>query len=482
MKKALFIIAGSCLLALKGYAQTAQKDQNIKEWELSECIRYALEHNIKITQSKLNIADAEADKVRAIGAFLPTISFNASHSWNTGLNQNITTGLLQNNTVQYTSLGLGGSIAIFQGLQNVRQLHRSNMQILANRYQLDDMKDNTSLLVVNAFVQILFNQELLKVAEYQQRFTAQDVDKTAALVEAGSAAKGDLITLEANLASQQQAVQNAQNDLRLAQLNLAQLLLLEDIRVKMPAALDIEYSSILMISPEEIYEKSLQIRNNIKAAQANLDISKLTVKISKGAYYPTLRGTFGYNTRISYADRVAGRQLNSANPTSVIGVVEGTNQNVVTPNYTNLIEGYKNIFDQISENAGLSYGIGLNIPILSGLNARSQVRKSRIAVDVQTANLENLKQELRVNVYKAWSDLQNSVKLYEAAKKTQAARTEAFKYAQERLQQGVSSAFEYIQASANLESSNASLLRSKFDYILKTKIVEYYFGVPISVL
>ena len=128
-----------------------------KKWTLKECVDYALENNIAIKQSQLDRQNTEIDKSDAVGAFLPNLSASTSHSWNIGLNQNITTGLLENLTTQNTSAGLNMNVTLFDGLQNVNRLHRANLALLANQYQLDDIKDNTSLQVVQAFLQILFN-------------------------------------------------------------------------------------------------------------------------------------------------------------------------------------------------------------------------------------------------------------------------------------------------------------------------------------
>lgn len=127
-----------------------------KKWTLRDCVEYALEHNISIKQSELDLQNADLAEADAKGNFLPTVNANASHSWNIGLNQNITTGLFENITTQYTSAGVNVGVDIYNGLQNVNRLRRANLSILANQYRLDNMKDDISLAVANAYLQILF--------------------------------------------------------------------------------------------------------------------------------------------------------------------------------------------------------------------------------------------------------------------------------------------------------------------------------------
>ena len=132
-----------------------------KLWTLEECVNRALNENISIKQAELDYLDSEISRKTAIGNFLPNLNIGSSHSWNIGLNQNITTGLLENITTQFSSMNLNMNIDILNGLKNIKQLHLANLSILANQYQLADMKENISLLVANSFLQILFNNCLL---------------------------------------------------------------------------------------------------------------------------------------------------------------------------------------------------------------------------------------------------------------------------------------------------------------------------------
>lgn len=460
-----------------GLASNAQA----KKWTLQECVQYALDNNISIRQADLDSQVAAVDKKDAFGNFLPSINASASHSWNIGLNQNITTGLLENQTVQFTSAGLNANIDIYKGLQNMNRLKRARLSVIAAQYQLSKMKDDVSLNVANAFLQILFNKENLKVQKEQLQNNEKQKQRTEALVDVGSVPRGDLLDMNATVASSQQAVIVAENTLLISKLSLAQLLQLEDFQDFDIADNDYEVreSEVMLQSPSAIFEKAKEERAELKIAKTNLEIAEKDVRIARGAYQPSLQGFYSFSTRASYSDRVTGFELNPQNPTRVIGVVEGTNQNVVTPNTSPLLGSPAPVFDQFSDNKGHSFGVQLNIPILNGLSARNNVERSKIALERSRTVYSQQELDLERNVYTAFTDAKGALKSYESALVALDARTEAFNYAKEKFEVGLMNAFELNQAQTLYVNAQSEVLRTKFDYIFRVKVLEFYFGIPI---
>ena len=182
-----------------------------KYWTLQECVDRALEMNISIKQSELDYAGSEIDKKGAIGNFLPNVNVSSSHSWNIGLNQNITTGILENVTTQFSSMNLSLNVNLYSGLQNIKRLHRANLAILARQYQLEDMSENVALLVANSYLQILFSKENLAIQDLQLELTKNELTRIKDLVDSGVVPKGDLYEIEANLASQEKNLVDAKN-------------------------------------------------------------------------------------------------------------------------------------------------------------------------------------------------------------------------------------------------------------------------------
>ena len=234
-----------------------------KQWSLQECVELAIEKNITIKQNELNYANAELDKLSAFASFFPNVNASANHSWNIGLNQNITTGLLENVTTQFSSAGVNLGVDIYKGKQNFNQLHRANLALLASQYQLADISDDISLLVANGFLQIMFNKEILAVQKAQLEVSKAELNRSNELIKAGILTIGDIYELQANMATQKQAVVQAENNLRLAKISLAQLLLItdyENFAIEM-VDLDVPFSKVMEESPKKVYEKALSLLN-----------------------------------------------------------------------------------------------------------------------------------------------------------------------------------------------------------------------------
>ena len=447
--KIIFLFA--LVLGFSSQAQT-------KKWTIQECVDYALKNNISIKQTDLDAQTTAISKKDAIGNFLPTINANASHSWNIGLNQNITTGLLQNQTTQFTSAGLNSSIDIYNGLQNQNRLRRANLSILSSQYQLTKMKDDISLNVANAFLQILFNKENLKVQKEQLANDEKQQKRSEELVASGVVPRGDLLDVKATVAADKQRVVAAENTLFLSKLSLAQLLQLDDFKDFdiADADYDVKPSATMLETPEAIIAKAKQERVELKIAKTNLEIAEKDVKIAKGAFQPSLSGFYSFSSRVSYADRILFDNL---------GIP-----------YT---AGALPFFDQFSNNKGHNFGMQLNIPILNGLSIKNNVERSKIALERSKTVEKQATLDLERNVYTAITDAKGALNAYESATITLDARKEAFNYAKEKYAVGMMNSFDYNQAQLLYANAQSEVIRTKYDYIFKVKVVEFYFGIPI---
>ena len=454
MKNASFTLLMLMVLFL-GISTQAQ----IKKWTLKECVDYALQNNISIKQTELDEETTVIGKKTAIGNFLPSLNANASHSWNIGLNQNITTGLLENQTTQFTSAGLNSNVTIYNGLQNQNKLRKANLSIIAAQYQLSKMKDDISLNVANAYLQILFNKENLKVQNEQLTYDEKQQRKSEEMVAAGMVARGDLLDVKATVAADKQKVIAAENTLFISNLSLAQLLQIEDFKTFDVADVDYEAkpSQTMLETPETIVEKAKQDRVELKIAKANLEIADKDVKIAKGAFQPSVIGFYSFSSRVSYSDRIVG----------------------VDPTGTPILSGPLPFFDQISNNKGHNFGVQLNIPILNGFSAKTNLDRFKIALERSKTNEKQAVLDLERNVYTAITNAKVALNAYDAAVAAFDARKEAFNYAKEKYAVGMMNSFDFNQAQTLYTNSQSEVLRTKYDYIFKVKIVEFYFGIPI---
>lgn len=477
MKKSIISIFISLLTAISVQGQN-------KRWTLREAVDYALINNISVKQSELNYKNTKVDKKDAIGNFIPTLNGTASQQWSIGLNQNITTGVLENQTVQFQSIGLTSNLTIFNGLQNFNTLRRANLAILASQYRLDKMKDDISLNIVNAFLQIVFNRESLNTIQYQNQLTVEQENRTRELVESGSLPKGDLLDVQATDASEKQRIIVAENNLKLSKIALAQLMLIKDYEnfEIQDAEFIVPQPVMLAKNPKEIFESAKENRSEIKIAETDLKVAEKDLAISRGASYPRLSAFYGYNTRASNSETIAGFAPDPDNPFSQIGTVESTGEAVVAPNFQRLIGGPDNIIDQFTRNDGHSFGFQLNVPFFNGFQTANSIKRSKVSIERAKAQLEQDKLDLESNVYQAYYDAQGAFRSYESAQKALTARQEAFEYSSQRYEVGLMNAFDYLQAKTALETAESEVVRSKFDYIFKLKVLEIFFGVPVNQL
>jgi outer membrane protein len=428
-----------------------------KKWTLEECVNYALENNISIKQSELDTQIASVDKKTAIGNFLPSINVTTNHSWNIGLNQDITTGLLRNQTTQFTSSGANVGIDIYKGLQNQNNLRRANLAVIASKYQLLKMQEDIALNVANAFLQVLFNKENLKVQQEQLAINEKQLNRSVELVNAGSIPRGDVLDIKANLALNRQNVVAAENALLISKLSLAQLLQIKDFENfdVIDAIRVTDEIAVLSQSPNAIVEKAKESRTDLKIAQTNLEIAQQNLAIAKGAFQPTVQGFYGFNTRISYADvaTISGGALvtKPANP----------------------------FWTQFGDNKGQSFGAQLSIPIFNGFSAKNNVERSKVNLEKSKIALEQQNLDLQRTVYAAFTDAKGALNANESAISTLEARQEAYNYAKEKYAVGMMNSFDYNQAQTLLINAQSEVLRTKYDSIFKIKILEFYFGIPI---
>jgi outer membrane protein len=427
-------------LLLVGLQLSAQD----KKWTLEECVDYAIQNNISIKQSELDLKTSSVDKLEAIGGFLPTLNGNANYSVNTGASINPVTNQFQNQTFKSFSASANSNIVLFNGLANWKTLQRVKLNKIANSYRLDKMKDDIALSVANSFLQILFNKEQLKVQLNQNLITKENLKRTQELIDAGSLPAGDIFELQATDATQLQQIINTENALLISKISLCQTLLLEDyINFDISdEIIDLPISTITNETQDAILEKAKESVKDVKIAIANVDVAKKDLALSRSSYLPSLTGFVGYNTRWSES-----------------------------PIY--------NFVEQLSLFDGTAVGLQLNVPILNGFATRGRVQRAKINQERSEFQLKQAELDLERNVYQAYNDVSNAKKAFEAAQKTLEARKQALDFSKARYEVGLLNAFDFSQSTIAFENAQSEVLRTKYDYIFRTKILEFYFGIPL---
>ncbi|MDG1327448.1 MAG: TolC family protein [Flavobacteriaceae bacterium] len=472
-----------CLFLGMGVTLTAQN----KKWTLQECVAYAIENNISVKQSELDIENSDIAKSGAIGNFLPSINGSASNSWNTGLTQDVTTGILRNITSRSSSYSVSAGVTVFSGLRNHRELQKAKMQQLSSQYNSSKIKDDIALFVANSYLQVLLAKANLKVTLEQNKVTKEQISRTQELVDSGVLPEGDLLEINAVSAQEQQAIVNSESNVRISLVSLAQLLLIKDYENFDIA--DQEFSVILSEvadkNIEEVINSAKENRYEVKIAEQNMNIANKDLEISRSIYWPTVNAYFNYNTRENDIPQISS-VLDPDNPilTTQIGYVGSTGEAVLSevPN-TSLIETpAKEFTDQLSDNDGVSYGLNLSLPIFNGFSTRNNVKRNIVNVKRNEYQLEQAKLDLESSVYQAYVDADGAKKSYDAALASFKSQELAYEYAKTRFDVGLTNSFEFSQSKLRYSTANIEANRTKFDYIFKLKVLELYFGIPATEL
>lgn len=429
MRKVLLIL----LFPLVGYSQTI--------WTLERCLEYALENNISIKQSEIDVQISDIDKLQAKGGFIPSLNGNMTYNLNEGSNINPVTNQFENTFFQSASGGLSMDLPLFAGLQNWRRLKQAELSKMAAQYNLDKMKDDISLMIINAYLEIISNKEQIKLLSIQLEASKESLQRTRDLIEAGSLPKGDIYEAESQILTQEQRIITTENALFISKMGLAQLLLLknyQDFDVA-DTAFDVPITDILSKTPAEIFEKAKNVIQDVKIAEANVDLAENNLSLTKSAYAPRLSAQWGYNSRWS-------------------------------KNYT------ESFWSQLDNNKGMYAGLGLSVPILNGFSTMSNVKRQKLNLLKSQWNREQAVLTLERTVYQAYTDTANAKKLFEASEKTAQAKQQSYAYAKERHDVGLMNTFDFNQAKYQYETAENEHIKAKYQYIFKIKVLQYYFG------
>lgn len=453
-------------------------------WTLQRCIDEAFQKNIQIKQSELQVEFAIINQQQNKGAFLPSLNASASHGYNWGQTIDPFTNTFATERIRSNSMGVGTGLTLFNGFQLVNQHRQGSIDIEVQQANLEKMQNDIALNVANAFLNVLFQEEFVTAAQANVTNTLQQVERVENMVNAGAAPEGQLLEIKSQLANDEATLVRSQNGLNIAYLNLRQLLLIPDSEadsfiisrppddaadaLQLPASSQAAVSSALNSFPE------------IKSASASLQSSRMGRKIAQSAIYPRLNVSYSYGSGYSGARTVPSGELIPAG-TVPIGFVDGTNQVVVAPNfeYSGGFET-KSFNAQMRDNVNQSLFFNLNIPIFNGFATRSNIRRAEVNVLNAEYNLELTKQQLRNSVESAWADALAALNSYRAAQQSVEAAELAFKYADIRFSEGASNIADYSAARARTDVARTDLIRSKYDYIFRVKVVEFYMGQPLT--
>ncbi len=483
MKKTFKLIA-ALLIATAGYAQAQEPGE---DWTLQQCIDYAIKNNIQVKQSQLDVARSSNFKKQAVAGFFPTLNASSNYSYSVGRSINQFNNQVEEVPITNHSTGLFSELVLFNGHRNWNTLRQANIDKTAAELDVAATKNNVALDVVAAYTQILFNRELLENAQNQYATTSLRVERTKTLVEVGSLAMTDLLDLQANLATDELDVVNAENQLDLAHLNLKQILQLpesQSIEIVVPD-LDAPVDALPAQSASEIYNVALGTQPQIQAAEARIRFQDYEVRIAKSRSYPSLTLSGGINTNYSSVapDQIprAGGETQQIVP--IVGFLnQDQNQPVFATRPQNVpIEFTENTYwNQLNTNQRRFVSLNLNIPIFNGYQVRTSIANAAIARENANYLAINQRNILRQTIEQAYLDVLSATKSFEASQNQVSALQESFRSNEQRFELGAINAVDYSLTKNNLNIAESDFIRAKYDLIFKSKLLDFYLGNPLS--
>jgi outer membrane protein len=443
MKKFNLLYILPLFFASSVFAQTRQ-------WTLEECIRHAVENNISIKQMQLQKENAEISLNTAKMGRLPDLNAGGGQNWNFGRTQT-ESGLYENRSQSNASISVSSSIPLFTGFRIPNEIKRSRMELEAAVQGLEKAREDLALNVASLYLQALFNKEILKINEAQLELSRQQIERTQALVDVGKAPVSQLYDIKAQAANDFVSVTQAENNLKTALLDLAQSLELqgyENFDIVSPDIEALAPDRTDLLAPQAIYNTAIQVKPVVRQQEYAVESAESQLKIAQSAYLPILSMSLGYGTSYYY---------------------------LYNSNYVN-----RSFSDQFKNNAGEYIGLNLSIPIFNRFQTRNQVKSARLNIDNQRLALENVKKSLYKEIETAYMNASAASDKLKAASEAVVSTSEAFKYARERYESGKSSVFEFNEAKTKLVSSQLQEVQAKYDFIFRSKILDFYNGKEIK--
>jgi outer membrane protein len=438
MKRYFLLITVFCAGAVFGQNHSGP-------WTLSECIRHAQENNITLQQRGLQVKQQEIQLDNSKGSRLPQVSGSVSENFSFGR------GLTADNTYSNTNttssgISLGTSVPIFQGLRISNSIKENELNLKAATEDLEKAKEDMSVSVAQAYVQILYNMELLDVALNQVTIDSLQVERLTSMLENGKASPAQLAQQKATLGQSRLSATQARNNLNLSLLDLSQLLELpnpEGFSIVRPA---VPIDGILLGNPEDIYAEAVENRPSVKAEMFRLDATDFTIKGAKGAFLPSISANGGIGSNY---------YTMSAAPSAAF-------------------------MEQIKNNFSQYLGISLSVPIFSGFQNRNQVRMAELSRTNQMLQLENTKKTLYKEIQQAYYNAVASADKYRSSADAQASARESFELMKAKYENGKANITEFNEARDNWLKAESDLLRSRYEYLYSAKLLDFYRGRPLE--
>lgn len=435
MKKSIFTIC----LCIGCYQLQAQD-----VWDLQRCIEHAINHNLSIKQQEASRNQSEVELNTAKWSRLPNLNGNVGQSFNFGraIQADNTYG---NRNTRNTNFSIGTNIPLFTGLQIPNNIELARLNLKAATEDLQKAKEDISIQVASFYLQVLFNKELMKVADSQLSLSKEQLARKTAFFQNGKASEAEVYEAKARVAQDEMSAVQAENNYQLALLDLTQLLELptpDGFQIEIPQ-MDIIMGSLTL--PEDVYTEALLSKPVIKAAQYRLEGADKSIRIAQSAYYPQLNFGAGLST-----------------------------------NYYNM-SGIENasFSSQWHQNFNKYLQLSLSIPIFNRFSTRNRVKSAKIQKNALQWRLEETKKALYKEIQQAYYNALAAEAKFKSSQSASEAAEASFQLMNEKYANGKATATEYNEMRTNWMRALSDHIQARYDYLFRSKILDFYKGIPL---
>lgn len=476
LNKLTFILS---LVVFSAFGQNSAAQEVIT---IQQAVDKTLTNNLQIKQAQFSAAISDENLTQSKNNLYPTLNGNANVNKNFGRSIDPSTNTFISQQFTGASGNLSAGVDLFQGFQKINQIKQNRILLDADKSNVDKIKNDLILQVVTAYMQILFNRDLLKASTQQLVVAKQTLNREQALLDAGNKTIADVSQAKSQVATSELDVTNAQNNLSISYLTLNQLM-------EMPPQYVFEVQAPLLAETTgnkeayniaEIYNNALNTFPDVKLAALRTAAAEKEIAIAKGAYSPRLSLSGGIGSNYSSGRQTVTEVSNGFREVTV-GRVSGTNQSVVTdvPDVTRTLANQQ-FYSQIRDNFNQSVGVNLSIPIFNGYAVRSNVRRAKLQYQNTQVQEQLTKNNLNKVISQAVVDVKAAESRFQSTTNAFNAQKDAFYAVEQRYEQGLVNSLDYSTAQTNRNKAEIDLIQAKYDLIFRAKVIDYYLGKQIT--
>jgi outer membrane protein len=436
MKK-IYSLAAAVLLSVSGYATSAVQD-NVP-WTLRRCIDYAIDNNISLKQQEIQVKQQEIQLNTSMNSRLPDLSASASENFSFGRGLTADNTYSNTNTTS-TGFSLGTSVPVFQGLRIRNSIKSGELNLKAVTADLEKAKDDIRVAVAQAYVQILYNMEILDVARNQVMIDSLQVVRLSEMESNGKASRVEVAQQKAALGQSRLSETQAGNNLNLSVLDLTQLLEITDPAGFSIVRPEVGVESIPLGDPEEIYARAVAFKPSVQAETYRLQATDFSIKYAKGARMPSISASGGIGT-----------------------------------NYYTMSNGASDTFAaQIRNNFSQYLGLSLNIPIFSGFQTRNQIRQAELEQDNQKLQVESVKKSLYKEIQQAYCNAVAAAAKFRSSQDAGASAEESFELVKAKYENGKANITEFNESRDGYLEAQSNLAQARYEYLFTARLLDFY--------